>query len=86
LSLDRILGGAIKGFDPIDIVDFALCNADPNGDVASEIQERMELDGGFLSAEFGPWENRKTKIGSAVIHHLNEPWKEAPLLEFAQTS
>lgn len=32
-------------------------HSNKNGDVASEVLERMKLDGGFLSAEFGPWKN-----------------------------
>ena len=39
----------------IDIVRFAVCNADKASNRASQVHEGMELDGGFVFAERGPW-------------------------------
>ena len=66
------------GFDKefvedIDIVNFAMCDADNNRDAAPQVQQRMELHGGFALAEFGPGENRKTEIDDRGIEGVDCP-------------
>ena len=54
----------------VHIVCLALCNADKTGDVAAQIHQRVELDGGFAPTESGPREKGKTQIDGAGIEDI----------------
>jgi len=53
-------------------VCLALCNADKTGDVAAQIHQRVELDGGFAPTESSPRprEKGKTQIDGAGIEDI----------------
>ena len=54
----------------VHIVCLALCNADKTGDVAAQIHQRVELDGGFAPTESSPREKGKTQIDGAGIEDI----------------
>ena len=51
----------------IDVVKLALGDLDEGGDVAAQIQQRVELDGCFSAAEVGPRKQGKTQIDGSGI-------------------
>lgn len=44
--------------EDVDVVYFAVGNADKRGDVATQVQQRVHLDRGLVLAEFRPGEQR----------------------------
>ena len=54
-----------------DIVHFPIGNVDKTGDVAAQIDQRMELDSRLVSAEFRPREEGQTKIDSRGIEDVD---------------
>lgn len=64
----RFHGKMIEGFD---IVHFPLGNMDKTRNVAAQIDQGMELDGSFASAELRPREEFQTKIDGGGIEGVD---------------
>ena len=54
-----------------DIVHFSIGNVDKAGDVAAKVDQGMELDGSFASAEVRPREEGQTKIDGGGIESVD---------------
>ena len=48
--------------EDVYVVHLAVGNADKRGDIAVQVQQRVHLDGGFVLAELGPWEQGEAEI------------------------
>ena len=55
----------------VDVVKLALGDLDESGDVAAQIQQRVELDGCFSAAEVGPRKQGKTQIDGSGIQRVD---------------
>ena len=51
----------------IDVVHFAVCNADKRRDIATQIQERMHLDGSLVPPETSSGKQRKTQVDGGGV-------------------
>src|SRR5512139_1302567 len=55
--------------DP-DIVNLAVGNNDEGGNASSQIQQRMQFHGAFVSSELGPREKRETEIDGGGVQSI----------------
>lgn len=64
-----VIGARLQGqfVQDTDVVDFAAGDADKAGNTASQIHERMDFDGGLVSTELSPGEERKAEIDGCGI-------------------
>ena len=53
------------------VVRFPICNLDKRRDRASQIEKRMELDGAFALAEYGPRKERQTQVDRGRIEGID---------------
>jgi hypothetical protein len=53
------------------IVDFSLCNSDKRGNISSEVEQGMELDGSLVFAKPSPWKERKTQIDCGRVERVS---------------
>ena len=68
-------------------MQFSVADMNEGGDVAAQIQQRMEFDGGLGLAEVGPGEHRKTQVyggGVERVHGFVE--LDAEILVAVQTA
>jgi hypothetical protein len=56
--------------EDVDVVHFAVGDADKRGDVAVQIQQRVHLDGGLVLAEPGPRKQRQAEIDGGRIQRV----------------
>jgi len=54
-----------------DVVDFSFCDLDKRWDRTSQIEKRMELDGGLVFTECRPGKKRQTQIDGRGIEGIN---------------
>jgi hypothetical protein len=64
------------GFDrqlveDVDIVYFPVGNVNKAGDVAAQVEQRMELDGGFAAAKFGPRKQAQAQVDRGGIERVD---------------
>ena len=55
--------------DP-DIVNLAMGNNDEGGNASSEVQQRMQFHGAFVSSELGPREKREAEIDGGGVQSI----------------
>ena len=68
----RVEGQIVEG---VDVVQFSLGNVDETRNVAAEIDQGVEFDGAFATAEFRPGEEGQTEIdggGIEGVHGLGQ--------------
>ena len=53
--------------EDVDVVHFAVGNADKRGDVAVQVQQRVHLDGGLVLAELGPRKQRQAQVDGGGV-------------------
>jgi len=72
-SIHGVEGARLDGkmIERFDIVHFSIGNVDETGNVPSEIDQGMELDGRFASAESRPREESQTQIDGSRIEGVN---------------
>ena len=63
------------GFNPmlvegVDIVHFAIGNADKSWDIAMQVEQRVHLDGALALAKSGPRKQRQTQIDGGRIESV----------------
>ena len=60
-----------KMIERVDIMQFSLGNVDKTRNVAAQIDKRMELDRGFVFAEFRPGEKTKAEVNGGGIERVD---------------
>ena len=53
--------------EDVDVVGFSFCDADKTRDIAMQVYQRMQFDGGLAFAKSRPGKQRKTKIDGGGI-------------------
>ena len=56
--------------EDVDVVHFAVGNADKRGDVASQVQQRVHLHGSLAPAELGPREQREAQVDGGRVQSV----------------
>ena len=56
--------------EDVDVVRFAIANADKRGDVAPQVQQRVHLHGGLAPAEPGPREQREAQVDGGRVQSV----------------
>ena len=56
--------------EDVDVMHFAVGNADKRGDIAMQVEQCVHLDGGLVLAEFGPREQRQAQIDGGRIQRV----------------
>jgi hypothetical protein len=64
----------------IDIVHFSAGNVDKTRNVATEIDQSVELDGGLAFAKSGPGKKLQTEIDRSRIEGVNRPLDGPPIV------
>ena len=57
--------------EEIDVVNFAIGDDHPTGNRAAQIQQRMQLHGGFVSAKLRPGKQRQAEIDGRGIQGIS---------------
>src|SRR5437899_3366394 len=57
--------------EDVDLVHLAITNVNEGGDVAAQIEQRMQLDGCLGRAEHGPRKYRQTQIDSGGVERVD---------------
>ena len=55
----------------VDVMQFAVGDVDEGGDVAAQVEERVQLDGAFGPAEPGPWEQRQAEVDRRGVERVD---------------
>ena len=55
----------------VDLVHLAITDVNEGGDVATQIEQRMQLDGCFGRTEHGPRGNRQTQIDGGGVERVD---------------
>ena len=71
-SVDRKMANAyaMSSYEDVDVVHFAVGNADKRGDVASQVQQRVHLHGSLALAELGPREQREAQVDGGRVQSV----------------
>src|ERR1035437_2147755 len=56
--------------EDVDVMHFAVRDADKRGDVAMQIQQGVHLDGALMLAKLGPWEQRQAQVDGRGIQRV----------------
>jgi len=72
-AIHDVEGARLDGqmIERLDIVHFPVGNMDETGNVATQVDQRVEFDGRFSAAELGPREETQTKIDGCGIEGVN---------------
>ena len=54
----------------VDVVHFAVCNADKRWDIATQVQQRMHFDGGLVPPEASPRKQRKAQVDGGGVQRV----------------
>ena len=54
----------------VDVMHFAVRNANKRWDIAMQVKQSVEFDGGLLLAEVGPREQRKTQVDGGGVQRI----------------
>lgn len=57
----------------IDLVRFAVCDVNETGDIAPQVQQRMQLDGRFGGAKRCPGKHRQAQIDGGGVERIHRP-------------
>ena len=72
-TIHEIEGSGFDGqeIECVDIVQFPLGNVDETGNVAAEIDQRVQFDGAFTATKFRPGEEFQTEVDGRGIEGVN---------------
>jgi len=56
--------------EDVDIVNFAMSNADKAGDASSQIHQGMDLDSCFVFSKVSPWKQAEAKVDGCGIESI----------------
>ena len=71
-SVDDIEGSRFEDqlIEDLDIVNLAVGNNDEGGNASSEVQQRMQFHGAFVSSELGPGEKREAEVDGGGVQRI----------------
>ena len=72
-SIQNVEGAWLRDqiVEGVDVVDFPLGNLDKRGDVAAQIEKRMQFDSSLAASKSGPGEKSKAEVDRGGIERID---------------